>query len=176
MTFTQLEYVVAIDTYRHFAGAAEKCFITQPTLSMQVHKLEAELGTKIFDRSKQPVLPTAAGIEIIEQARKILAERDMLQEIIEAKKNVVKGELRIGVIPTLAPYLLPLFIPAFTKGYPHVKLVISEFTTAQVITQLREGKIDAGILATPLNEKGIKEDVLFYEEMVAYVSKKKCGV
>ncbi|HWB25420.1 MAG TPA: hydrogen peroxide-inducible genes activator [Chitinophagaceae bacterium] len=171
MTFTQLEYIVAVDTYRHFAGAAEKCFITQPTLSMQVHKLEAELGTKIFDRSKQPVLPTTAGIEIIEQARKILAERNTLLEIIESKKDIVHGELKIGVIPTLAPYLLPLFIPGFAKHYPHVKLIISELTTTQVIMQLREGKIDAGVLATPLAEKGIKEDVLFYEEMVAYVSK-----
>jgi len=175
MTFTQLEYIVAIDTYRHFAGAAEKCFVTQPTLSMQVHKLETELGTKIFDRSKQPVLPTAAGAEIIEQARKVLAERDALQDIIEAKKDSFRGELRVGVIPTLAPYLLPLFIPIFTKNYPHVKLIISEFTTAQVITRLREGRIDAGILATPLNEKGIKEDVLFYEEMVAYISRKNAA-
>lgn len=175
MTFTQLEYIVAIDTYRHFAGAAEKCFVTQPTLSMQVHKLETELGTKIFDRSKQPVLPTAAGAEIIEQARKVLAERNVLQDIVEAKKDSFRGELRVGVIPTLAPYLLPLFIPAFTKSYPHVKLIISEFTTAQVITQLREGRIDAGILATPLSEKGIKEDVLFYEEMVAYISRKNAA-
>ncbi len=175
MTFTQLEYVVAVDTYRHFAGAAEKCFITQPTLSMQIHKLETELGTKIFDRSKQPVLPTTAGIEIIEQARIILAERNRLQEIIEAKKNTVNGEIKVGIIPTLAPYLLPLFIPSFTKTYPHVKIIISEFTTAQVITHLREGRIDAGILATPLHENGIKEDVLFYEEMVAYVSKKNAA-
>lgn len=175
MTFTQLEYIVAVDTYRHFAEAAEKCFVTQPTLSMQVHKLETELATKIFDRSKQPVLPTAAGVEIIEQARKILGERNTLQDIIAAKKNIVNGELKVGVIPTLAPYLLPLFIPSFTKNYPQVKLVVSEVTTAQVITQLREGRIDAGILATPLHEKGIKEDVLFYEEMVAYVSKKNAA-
>ncbi len=175
MTFTQLEYIVAVDTYRHFAQAAAKCFITLPTLSMQIHKLETKLGTKIFDRDKQPVLPTAAGIEIIEQARKILAERDLLQEIVDAKKNIVKGELKIGVIPTLAPYLLPLFIPAFTSHYPHVKLIVSELTTTQIIAQLREGKIDAGILATPLGEKGIKEDVLFYEEMVAYISRKNAA-
>lgn len=175
MTFTQLEYIVAIDTYRHFAEAAEKCFVTQPTLSMQVHKLETALGTKIFDRSKQPVLPTAAGIDIIEQARKILAERDNLQQLVDAKKGIVHGELRVGVIPTLAPYLLPLFIPAFTKSYPQIKLIINEVTTAQIITHLREGKIDAGILATPLMEKGIKEDVLFYEEMVAYVSRKNAA-
>lgn len=163
---------MAVDTYRHFADAAEKCFVTQPTLSMQIHKLENKLGTKIFDRSKQPVLPTAAGIEIIEQARKILAERNRLQELIDAKKDIVNGELKVGVIPTLAPYLLPLFIPSLTKNYPHIKLTINELTTSQVIGHLREGKIDAGILATPLNEHGIREDVLFYEEMVAYVSRK----
>ena len=172
MTFTQLEYIVAVDTCRHFADAADKCFVTQPTLSMQIHKLENKLGTKIFDRSKQPVLPTAAGVEIIEQARKILAERNRLQEIIDTKKGIINGELKVGIIPTLAPYLLPLFIPSLTKNYPHVHITINELTTSQVIAYLREGKIDAGILATPLNENGIKEDVLFYEEMMAYVSRK----
>jgi len=171
MTFTQLEYIVAVDTFRHFAEAAAHCFVTQPTLSMQIHKLEEELGVKIFDRSKQPVLPTEPGFDIIDHARKILAERDLLTEMLAAKKGVVNGELKIGVIPTLAPYLLPLFIPAFTKKYPNVRLVINELTTDVVISRLREGRIDAGVLVTPLNEKGIKEDVLFYEEMLAYVSK-----
>src|SRR5260221_3042206 len=110
MTFVQLEYIVAIDTYRHFATAAGHCFVTQPTLSIQIQKLEEELGLKIFDRSKQPVLPTDAGVEIIEQARKILAERDLITESIAAKKGIVNGELKIGIIPTLAPYLLPLCI------------------------------------------------------------------
>ena len=171
MTFTQLEYIVAVDTFRHFAEAASHCYVTQPTLSMQIHKLEDELGVKIFDRSKQPVLPTEPGFDIIDHARKILAERDLLTEMLAAKKGVVNGELKIGVIPTLAPYLLPLFIPAFTKKYPNVKLVINELTTDVVISRLREGRIDAGVLVTPLNEKGIKEDVLFYEEMLAYVSR-----
>jgi LysR family hydrogen peroxide-inducible transcriptional activator len=175
MTFTQLEYIVAVDTCRHFADAAEKCFVTQPTLSMQIHKLENKLGTKIFDRSKQPVLPTAAGVEIIEQARIILAERNRLQEIIDSKKGIINGELKVGVIPTLAPYLLPLFIPALTKNYPHVRITINELPTSQVIAHLREGRIDAGILATPLGETGIREDVLFYEEMVAYVSRKNAA-
>lgn len=171
MTLTQLEYIVAVDTHRHFAEAAQHCFVTQPTLSMQVQKLEEELGVKIFDRSKQPVLPTEAGSEIIEQARRVLAERDTLTEMIASRKGIVNGELKIGVIPTLAPYLLPLFVPAFTRKYPNVKLVIIELTTAMIITRLREGKIDAGILVTPLNEQGIKEDILFYEELLAYVSK-----
>src|SRR5579871_3502170 len=102
MTFVQLEYIVAVDTYRHFATAAGHCFVTQPTLSMQVHKLEQELGITIFDRSKLPVIPTEAGREIIAQARKILAEQQMIGEIVQTRKGVLTGELRIGVIPTLA--------------------------------------------------------------------------
>jgi LysR family transcriptional regulator, hydrogen peroxide-inducible genes activator len=171
MTFIQLEYIIALDTHRHFAEAASQCYITQPTLSMQVQKLEVELGIKIFDRSKQPVLPTEPGKEIIMHARKILLERDALSEMINAKKDIVTGELKVGIIPTLAPYLLPLFIPSFTKKHDQVRLFVNELTTNNIISNLRQGKIDAGILATPLNEKGIKEDVLFYEEMVVYVSK-----
>ena len=172
MTFTQLEYIVAIDSHRHFAGAAEHCFVTQPTLSMQVQKLEEELGIKIFDRSKQPVIPTEAGIEIIEQARKILSEKSVIKEIVQIKKGELSGELRIGIIPTLAPYLLPLFVQSFTKKFPQVKLVVNEIMTENIIQRLREGSIDAGLLVTPLQEKGIREHVLFYEELVAYVSKK----
>ncbi len=171
MTFTQLEYIVAVDTYRHFAEAAARCFITQPTLSMQIQKLEDEVGVKIFDRSKQPVLPTDAGKEIIEHARKILAERDLLRENIDSKKGIVHGELKVGIIPTIAPYLLPLCIPSFVKQYPNVKLVVNELTTELIITKLKEGKIDVGILVTPLQEQGIQEHVLFYEELLAYTSK-----
>ena len=171
MTFVQLEYIVSLDTHRHFALAAEHCHVTQPTLSMQINKLEQELGVKIFDRSKQPVLPTAAGVEIIERARQIISDKDALLESIQSKKGVVNGELRIGIIPTLAPYLLPLFVTSFTKRFPAVKLMVVELTTQAVINQLKEGRIDVGILVTPLNEAGITEDVLFYEELVAYVSK-----
>jgi len=171
MTFVQLEYIVAVDTWRHFATAASQCFVTQPTLSMQIQKLEEELGFKIFDRSKQPVVPTEAGLEVIEHARRILQERNNLLETVQLKKGVLTGELRIGIIPTLAPYLLPLFIQPFTKKYPSVKLVVHEMMTDLIITRLREGKIDAGILVTPLQEPGISEHVLFYEELMAYVSK-----
>jgi LysR family transcriptional regulator, hydrogen peroxide-inducible genes activator len=171
MTLVQLEYIVALDTHRHFALAAEHCHVTQPTLSMQINKLEQELGVKIFDRSKQPVLPTIAGMEIIEKARRILAEKEELLEIIQSKKGIVNGEIRIGIIPTLAPYLLPLFVTSFTRRFPAVKLAVVELTTQLIIAQLKEGKIDAGILVTPLQENGIKEDILFYEELVAYVSR-----
>lgn len=170
MTLTQLEYAVAVDSYRHFAKAAAACFVTQPTLSMQLHKLEQELGIKIFDRSKQPVVTTAAGAEVIAHAKRIIEERDNLNDFLQLKKGILAGELKVGIIPTLAPYLLPLFIPAFTKKYPHVKLIINELVTDTVISRLRDGRIDTGILVTPLNETGIREHVLFYEEMLAYIS------
>lgn len=170
MTFTQLEYVIAVDNYRHFADAARACFVTQPTLSMQLQKLEDELGFKIFDRSKQPVLPTENGLMVIEHAKKILAERNALQEVVAAKKGVVNGELKLAVIPTLAPYLLPLFIQPFLKKYPGVKLIITELTTENILHRLKDGRIDAGILVTPLPDASIKETPLFYEEMMAYVS------
>ena len=171
MTLVQLEYVIALDTHRHFATAAAACFVTQPTLSMQVQKLEEELGVKLFDRSKVPVLPTEAGMAIIEQARRIVAEKELLIEMVAAKKGVVNGELKLGIIPTLAPYLLPLFIQSFTKQYPQVKLHINELTTERILSRLKDGRIDAGILVTPLHDASIKEEPLFYEEMVAYVSK-----
>jgi LysR family hydrogen peroxide-inducible transcriptional activator len=175
MTLVQLEYIVAVDTYRHFATAAGYCFVTQPTLSMQVQKLEEELGLKIFDRSKQPVIPTEAGRELIDQARKILSEAGVIGEIVQAKKGVLTGELRIGIIPTLAPYLLPLFIQGFTGKYPQIRLVVGEMTTESVVARLREGRIDVGILVTPLQENGIREHVLFYEELLVYVSRKNAA-
>lgn len=171
MTFTQLEYVIAVDNARHFARAAAQCFVSQPTLSMQIQKLETELGIKIFDRSKQPVLPTEAGSAIIMQARNIIAETKSIYEIVQAQKGILHGRLALGIIPTLAPYLLPLFISSFIKKYPLIKLVVSELTTDVIISKLRDGKIDVGILVTPLQEAGIKEDPLFYEELVTYVSK-----
>ena len=175
MTFTQLQYIIAVDTFRHFARAAKHCFVSQPTLSMQIQKVEEELGIKIFDRSKQPVIATELGAELIEQARKIIAEKHVIDELVQQKKNVITGELKIGIIPTLAPYLLPLFVQKFTQKYPLVRLVVNELTTEIIVSQLRSGKIDTGILVTPLQEPGIKEHVLFYEELMAYVSKKNAA-
>ncbi len=172
MTLTQMNYIVAIDKLRHFAAAAEYCHVSQPTLSMQVIKLEQELGLKLFDRSKQPVVLTEAGEEIISQARKVLAETEVLKDMVESRKGVHAGELKVGIIPTLAPYLLPLFVQSFTKRYPRVKLTVHELTTDPIITRLRDGRLDLAILVTPLQEKGIREHVLFYEKLIAYVSKK----
>jgi len=175
MTFVQLQYIIAVDTFRHFALAAQNCYVSQPTLSMQIQKVEEELGVKIFDRSKQPVIATEIGAELIEQARRIIAEKNVMEELVQRKKGIVTGELKIGIIPTLAPYLLPLFVQRFTQKYPLVRLVVNELTTENVVAHLRSGKIDMGILVTPLQETGIKEHVLFYEELMAYVSKKNAA-
>jgi LysR family hydrogen peroxide-inducible transcriptional activator len=175
MTFTQLEYIVAVDTWRHFALAAKACFVSQPTLSMQIQKLEDQLGVKIFDRSKQPVIPTEMGKQLIEQARKILSEKQRMDEMVTEQKGIVSGELKIGIIPTLAPYLLPLFVQRFNKRYPLVRLVVNELTTDTIISRLKEGKIDMGILVTPLQENGIREYVLFYEELMVYVSRQNAA-
>src|SRR5687768_6710426 len=157
MTLVQLEYVVALDTLKHFARAAEECHITQPSLSMQVQKLEEELGVQIFIRST-PVATTEMGQIVIEQAKKILAEAGMMHQLIEQEKSVVSGSLKFGVIPTLAPYLLPEFIEAFTKIYPNVRLSIHEMTTENIVRQLRNGALEAGIMATPLNHPDLKEE------------------
>ena len=171
MTLTQLEYIISLDTFRHFATAANACFITQPTLSMQIQKLEDELGSKLFDRSKQPVIPTEMGEEVLQQARVIMHEVKIMHELIKEKQGVFMGELRIGIIPTLAPYLLPLFLQSFLNKYPHIKIKIKEMTTDIIIENLKSGKIDAGLLVTPLLDNTIKEQPLFYEELIAYVSK-----
>ena len=173
MTLQQLEYIVAVDTHRHFVRAAEQCFVTQPTLSSMIHKLEDELGVKIFDRSKQPVIPTAAGKVVIEQARVILREAERLENIVQQEKSEIKGELRLGVIPTLAPYLLPLFLKEFADKYPQVQLVVTENNTETIIRKLKDRVIDAGLLATPLGHRDIRENVLFYERFFAYVSDKE---
>src|ERR1700733_2798702 len=171
MTITQLEYVVAIDTYRSFVSAADKCFVTQPTLSMQIQKLEDTLGVKIFDRSKQPVIPTEIGTEIIAQARILLSESEKIKEIISDRQRELSGELKVGIIPTVAPYILPKILHGFIAKYPQVKLIVSEQTTEQIVQELKLGLLDCGILSTPLRETALTEIPVFYENFVAYVSK-----
>ncbi len=171
MTITQLEYIVAVDTYKSFVLAADKCFVTQPTLSMQIQKLEDVLGVKIFDRTRQPVVATEVGMEIISQARIMLAESYKIKEIITDRQKELTGELKIGIIPTIAPYLLPRLIGRFVEKYPQVKLVVWEQNTESIIQQLKLGVIDCGILSTPLRENSLTEIPVFYENFVAYVSK-----
>lgn len=168
ITLTQLEYIVAIDEYRHFATAAEKCFVTQPTLSMQIKKLEDELGVIIFDRSRQPVVPTDLGARLIEQARMALASAGRIKEIIKEEKQVVEGSLRIGIIPTLAPYLLPVFIGNYIRKYPAVKVVVEELVSEEIIRRLKHDLIDVGLFVTPYQDDKIVENPVFYEEMLIY--------
>jgi len=172
MTIVQLEYIVALNTHRHFALAAENCFVTQPTLSMQIQKLEEELGVKIFDRTKQPVIPTEIGTGIIAQARIALREAQMVKQIINDQKDTLTGELRIGIIPTLAPYVLPPLYKSMREKYPQLDLIVKEYITENVIHELKNNRLDCGIVVTPLNDASIKEDVLFYEELFVYVSAK----
>ncbi len=169
ITLTQLEYIVAVDTFRHFGRAAEHCFITQPTLSMQIKKLEEDLEVVIFDRSKQPLIPTDVGKRIIEQSRIILQETEKVNNIVKDHKNLISGELKIGIIPTLAPYLLPLFIGNYKRKYPNILIKVEELTTENIVDHLNRDLLDVGILVTPLKEERINEKPIFYEEMMLYV-------
>ena len=172
ISLIQLEYVVAVDTYRHFATAAEKCFVTQPTLSMQLKKLEEELDIVLFDRTRQPVVPTEAGRKIIEQARLVLQESKKIKLLADESKNELSGDLRIGVIPTIAPYLLPLFAGEFKKNYPGIDVKIQEAITERIEEMLTKDLLDVGILVTPLHNKSIIEHPVYYEEMLVYSSRK----
>lgn len=170
ITLTQLEYIVAVDDCRHFATAAEKCFVTQPTLSMQIKKLEDDLGVIIFDRTRQPVVPTDIGIRILTQARVALASASRIKEIIVEDKQEVAGTLKIGIIPTLAPYLLPIFIGDYIRKYPAVKIEVEEMVSEDIIRRLKQDAIDVGIFVTPYGDDKIVEQPVFYEEMLVYAS------
>lgn len=170
MTLVQLEYLIALETYRSFVTAAEKCFVTQPTLSMQVQKLEDELGVRLFDRSKLPIAPTRVGHLVIEQARVAIREHSRIRELISGYQQEVRGTLKVGIIPTLAPYLLPPLVAKFTRHYPMVKLEIWEYPTEVISEQLKKERLDCGILATPLHDKQLHEAPLFYESFVVYTS------
>lgn len=169
MTITQLHYVLALAEHRNFTLAAEKCFVTQPTLSMQIQKLEEELDVIIFDRTKKPIQLTAVGEKIVEQARKIVNESERIQDIIDIQKGFVGGDFKLGIIPTVMPTLLPMFLNTFIKKYPKVNLIIEERNTADILQRLKNGHLDAGILATPLEDDDIIEKVLYYEPFVGYV-------
>lgn len=169
MTITQLQYVLAVAEHKNFTLAAEKCFVTQPTLSMQIQKVEEELNIQIFDRSKKPIQLTDIGQKIVNQAKNIVNEADRMQDIVEQQKGFIGGEFRLGIIPTIMPTLLPMFLNNFIKKYPKVKLIIEELNTDEVILKLKNGHLDAAIAATPLMEEKIKEVVLYFEPFMAYI-------
>ena len=168
MTLQQLQYVVALDTHRHFVKAAESCHVAQPTLTLQVKKLEEQMSTILFDRSKQPLEPTPLGEIFIIKARQILREIDELKEIVSSEKDQMNGEFKLGIIPTLAPSLLPLFISDFLGKHQDTQLVVEELQSEEIIEKLEQKQLDLGILVTPLNEPDIREVPLFYEPFLIY--------
>jgi len=171
MTITQLKYVLAVAEHQNFTVASEHCFVTQPTLSMQIQKLEEELNTQIFNRKKKPIQLTEIGLKIIEQAKIIVDESNRITDIVDQQKGYIGGDFRLGIIPTVMPTLLPLFLKTFIKKYPKVNLKIEELATEEIIKKLAEGYIDVAIAATPLENEMIKERVLYYEPFVGFVPK-----
>jgi LysR family hydrogen peroxide-inducible transcriptional activator len=169
MTITQLYYVLAVAEYQNFTKAAEKCFVTQPTLSMQIQKLEDQLDIQIFDRSKKPIELTEVGRKIVHQAKNIVNEADRIKDIVDQQKGFVGGEFKLGIIPTIMTTLLPMFLKNFIRRYPKVKLKIEEHPTERIIQLINDGHLDAAIAATPLNNPTIKERVLFFEPFVGYI-------
>jgi len=169
MTITQLKYVLAVAEHQNFTKAAEKCFVTQPTLSMQIQKLEDQLAIQIFDRSKKPIELTEVGRKIVNQAKNIVNEADRITDIVDQQKWFIGGEFKLGIIPTVMPTLLPMFLKSFIKRYPKIKLKIEELNTDEIIQRINDGHLDAAIAATPLENEQIKERVLFYEPFVGYI-------
>jgi LysR family hydrogen peroxide-inducible transcriptional activator len=170
ITLTQLSYLVALGRLGSFGRAAEACGVTQPTLSMQLQKLEAEFGVVLFDRSRQPVAPTDAGAAVVEQAKLVLREAARIEDVLLASRGAVEGELRVGVIPTIGPYLLPRFLPGFVARYPAVTLVVEELQTQQLLDRLRDETLHAAIVATSARSEDLIERPLFREPFLAYLS------
>lgn len=170
MNIQQLEYIVAVDNHRHFSKAAEATFVTQPTLSMMIQKLEDELGVRLFDRTQTPIEPTDVGCKVIEQARVSLAQIHQIKEIVEEEKGIIKGVFRLAIIPTVSPYLLPKLMQTHREENTDIRLVINEMTTNQILSGLAKGSIDGGILATPLHDDRMKERPVYYEKFLAYIS------
>ena len=171
MTITQLKYTLAVAEHGNFTTASEKCFVTQPTLSMQVQKLEEELGVTIFNRSTKPLQVTEVGEKVLNQARKIIEESTRMNDVISEEKGIIGGTLKVGIIPTVTSTLLPLFLNIFTKKHKNVDLKIEEFNTETIVQKLEDNSIDCAIAATPLSNDKVIERPLYYEPFVAYVPK-----
>ncbi|MBP1670764.1 MAG: transcriptional regulator, LysR family [Bacteroidetes bacterium] len=170
MNIQQLEYIVAVDRYRHFAKAAKSCGVSQPTLSMMIQKLEDELGLEIFDRSKSPVSTNQSGEMIVNQARVVLYNIRQLREMADSTKESILGDLEMSIIPTVAPYLLPKLFGEFKRNLPSLRCRVSEMKTSTVIEKLKSAEIDLAIVATPLDDPEILEVPLYYERFLAYIS------
>ena len=171
MTLQQLEYILAVARYGHFGRAAEACNVTQPTLSAMIGKLEEEIGAKLFDRNRQPICPTPVGERVVQQAREVLEQADSIKDIVLEEKQSLGGVFRVGILPTIAPYLLPRFFPQMMKKYPTLDIRVREMKTYQIKDALLQGDIDAGILATIEGLEEYEQTTLFYEKYIGYVSR-----
>ncbi|HTB31992.1 MAG TPA: LysR substrate-binding domain-containing protein [Bacteroidia bacterium] len=173
MTFRQIEYIVAVEKYRHFATAAENCCVTQPTLSMMINKAEDELGIKIFDRSKYPVEITPTGMRVIEQAKRVLAESAGFKDIVNEGKEKVKKEMIIGIIPSLSTYIVPIILPKLFDHYPELKIRIVETEAKNIVSTLKSGGLDLGIMAAPTVDDQLNDVSVIMEKFYLYVSDKE---
>ena len=171
MTLQQLEYILAVERHRHFGRAAEACNVTQPTLSAMIGKLEEELNAKLFDRNRQPICPTPVGEQVLRQAKEVLAQADSIKDIVEEEKHSLNGTFRVGILPTIAPYLLPRFFPQLMKKYPTLDIRVREMKTHEIKEALLQGDIDAGILAQIEGLEEYEQTHLFYEKYEGYVSR-----
>ena len=171
MTLQQLEYILAVERYRHFGRAAEACNVTQPTLSAMIGKLEEELNAKLFDRNRQPICPTPVGEQVLRQAKEVLAQADSIKDIVEEEKHSLNGTFRVGILPTIAPYLLPRFFPQLMKKYPTLDIRVREMKTHEIKEALLQGDIDVGILAQIEGLEEYEQTHLFYEKYEGYVSR-----
>ena len=169
MTITQLKYTLAVAEHGNFTTASDKCFVTQPTLSMQVQKLEEELGVVIFNRSTKPLQVTDIGKKVLFQAKKIVEESSRMNDVVSEEKGIIGGTLKVGIIPTVSSTLLPLFLNIFLKKHKNVEIKIEEFNTETINQKLEDNTIDCAIAATPLNNSTIIERPLYYEPFIAYV-------
>jgi len=168
MNIQQMQYIVALDKFKNFSKAAESCFITQATLSIMVKKLEEELDIIIFDRKISPLITTESGLKIIEEAQKILLHINRIKEVSSEIKGNVEGELKIGIIPTIASNLMHRIIPILSSKYPNLKLNFIEITTENIVRQLKDDLLDVGIVSTPLNIKELEEEIMYYEKLLVY--------
>ena len=171
MTLQQLEYILAVARHGHFGRAADACNVTQPTLSAMIGKLEEEIGAKLFDRNRQPISPTLVGERVVNQAREVLSQAENIKDIVLEEKQSLGGIFRIGILPTIAPYLLPRFFPQLMKKYPAMDIRVREMKTHEIKEALIQGDIDAGILATIEGLEDYVQTLLFYEKYIGYVSR-----
>ncbi len=171
MTIIQLKYAIAVAEYKNFTIAADKCFVTQPTLSMQIQKLEGELDITIFDRGKKPISLTEIGEKIIKQSKKIVSESEKMQDVVDKDKGIIGGNIKLGIVPTIMPTLLPMFLRELVNNFPLLKVSFFELPTSELINKLKNNKLDLIIAATPLEDDELIENPIYYEPFMAYLPK-----